>query len=166
MHSSPEMNLRPGGTDDECVIAFLPDWFVVREVTGRLEREAVVALLAETGHPETDRRGIAEGARVFASCDPAAPHAEAVVAAAVLVPRAEADAELTLIAVTPAVRGRRLANRLLAPVADVLRAEGLRRIVASMRRDEPELTSSLKGMGFRPMHDVGGDGRVWLELEL
>ncbi len=157
---------RPHVVTDQRDEPNLPDWFVVREARpGEPERDAAVALLDTNGGAEA-QGGVSDGARVFVAWDPAAPPEEAIVAVAIVASRFGAVAELGPVAVSPSFLGQHLTQRLLAPVTDVLRGEGVRRLGAAVGPDDPRLTRTLEGVGFRPTFWGDRTRKIWHELEL
>lgn len=147
------MNDREGSGANETT------FLVVREMTRSADRDAALALLVGT-------RSADAGARLFAACDPATPAGEAVVAAAMVVLWPNGVAELRVINVTPTFGDRAKAGRLLRPLADMLRAEGWRSLVAAVDAGDTELRHALERDGFRPSGASRPDGSACLTLAL
>jgi GNAT superfamily N-acetyltransferase len=135
---------------------------VFRRLRSLSEREAASSLLADSGVPQpTVSPG---GAVLFGLWDLAAPAGEGLVGVAAT--RALDDGgsvELCGIAVPPALRRRGLGYRLVTEVADALRVEGARRLVAKSTDAQSPATALLARAGF--VAAAGTDAaQVYLEL--
>ena len=124
----------PWGEDE--VHAGLPPCLVARELTGP--------------------------SRLVVLVDPATPLGERTVAVAAVAPGDGGTAELALVAVDRGLPPEEPAARLVAAAADLLRADGARRLVATGAVDPVPGAGTLRRLGFRPAEREPG----WYVLEL
>jgi GNAT superfamily N-acetyltransferase len=136
---------------------------VFRRVQSPSEREAASSLLADSGVPAAAVRSLGD-AVLFGLWDLAAPDGEALVGVAATRPLEGAGwVELCGIAVRAGLRRRGLGRRLLAEVADALRADGAERLLAGCADAHSPATALLAYAGF--VATAGTDvGRLYLEL--
>ncbi len=127
------------------------------------EREVASILLADSGLPPSTDRG-PDGTVLFGLWDLAASNAEALVGVAATRPLDDGRAaKLCGIAVRASLRRRGLGRRLLAEVADALRADGAERLLARPADAQGPAAALLARAGFA----ATTDGEVgWLYLEL
>jgi ribosomal protein S18 acetylase RimI-like enzyme len=135
---------------------------VFRRVRSTSERQAAAMLLADSGMPPAPDRG-PDGTVLFALWDLAAPAGEALVGVAATRPLDAGAVELCGIAIRVGLRRRGLGRRLLAEVADALRADGAQRLLARPAGGQSPAAALLARAGFAATNqgDVG-----WRYLEL
>ena len=143
---------------------------VFRQVRSASERETASRLLADGGvpAPAADRPG---GTVLFGLWDLAAPAGDGPVGAAATRPVDDAGTvELCGIVVRAGLRRRGLGRRLLAEVADALRADGAARLLARLESTNGPAAALLARAGFVATTDAdkaagtGTDGWCYLEL--
>lgn len=135
-----------------------PAPLLLRPVPRGPMRGPVTDLLSQSGRSERHVRDWCEDADVFALYDPTG-EADEPPAAALLAERLGGGltCELRLVVVAPEHRGRQLGIRLVSESGNVLRAQGVRRLVASCANTEVALMWLLQRAGFRYSH-VERDG--------
>jgi GNAT superfamily N-acetyltransferase len=143
---------------------------VFRKPRSRPEREAVTSLLADSGVPPAAIRGAGDTV-LYGLWDLAAPTGEGLVGVAATRMLDDAGSvELCGIAVLAAFGHRGLGYRLVTEVADALRVEGARRLVAKSADRQSPATALLARAGFVAAVDADGQpGETdvgWLYLEL
>jgi GNAT superfamily N-acetyltransferase len=139
-----------------------PAGIVFRRVQTSPEREAAVGLLVDSGVPVPTVHG--PGTLLFGLWDLAAADPEVLVG--VVATRsldAAAAVELCGLAVRAGQRGRGLGRRLLAEVADTLRAAGAARLITRPAPAHSPAAALLARAGFAA---TGGTDAGWLYLEL
>jgi ribosomal protein S18 acetylase RimI-like enzyme len=135
---------------------------VFRRVRSSWEREAAARLLADSGAPAL-AAGSLGGTVLFGLWDLAAPDMGALVGVAATRPLDAAAVELCTIAVRAGLRRRGLGRRLLAEVADALRADGAERLVAGCADAQSPVAALLARAGFVATVGADVDG-LYLEL--
>jgi hypothetical protein len=123
----------------------LPEWFLMRRIRPGQAGfgEAAASVLPDDARVAA---GLArENAQAFVLSDPAADAVSEPAAVALVQPLGDGVAEIRLAAGRP---GTSLA-RLLAPVLDALRAQGIRRAVSSSEGIGEDVASALELIGFR-----------------
>jgi hypothetical protein len=121
--------------------------------------DAVVTLLSGGRHA-AEARALCEAGEVYALVDVAAEVDEVPPAAAVVVPRDQAEMELALVA-APGPGGTDLVRRLLDELCDSLRRRRVARLVVPAAESDVPLTQALRAAGFRPhASDAGMYGLV------
>ena len=125
-----------------------PTWFLVRRLLpGQAAfEEALASVLADDVGIAA---GLDRGTQAFVLSDPAADAASEPAAVALVQPLGDAAVEIRLSAGRP---GAVLA-RLLVPVLDALRAQGVRRATSRHRSYDENVASALELVGF---HNHGG----------
>ena len=146
-----------------------PAPLLLRRVPRGPLRKPAADLLASSGRSERFAREWCDEAEVFALCDPAADVDEAPAAALLAVALGTGlTCEVRVVAVAPEHRGRRLGSRLLVEAGNMLRAQGVRRLVASAANTDINLMWLFQRVGFRFSH-VERDGclpeRGWVTGE-
>jgi GNAT superfamily N-acetyltransferase len=143
---------------------------VFRRVRLPSERQAASRLLADSGVPPPPVRS-AGRSLLFGLWDLAAPDGNGLVAVAATRPLDAAGAvELCGIAVRAGLRRRGLGRRLLAEVADALRADGAERLLARPAAAQSPAGALLARAGFVATTEADGEsagtdlGWVYLEL--
>ena len=115
--------------------------------------EAAIRVLASASRPEAYVRSWCAEGRVFALGDVDASPGDLPVGAVLALPvGAGRTVELRVVAVLPATGRKGVGRRLLAEVADALRSEGVRRLVAGTSNAELGLMTLLQEAGFRTAH--------------
>src|SRR2546423_10897235 len=142
-----------------------PETLLLRVVTAGACHDAAIELLASDGVPAAHVRAWADQGDLYTLGDPALCPGEGAVGAAVVTPSGAAPTvELRLLAVAPGHRGEGMGRRLLNDVGDVLRARGVRRLVASASNVDLGRMALFQKTGFQFAHDE--HDLLWFDLEL
>jgi ribosomal protein S18 acetylase RimI-like enzyme len=158
------------GGDNDLHSATPVTGIVFRRLRAPTERKAAKRLLADGGALATtvDRNN---GIVLFGLWDLAAPDPEALVAAAATRPADAGAVELCAIVVRAGLRHQGLGRRLVAEVADALRAKGAARLVTRLEGDHGPVAALLRRAGFvAAITDADGQSagmeaaRLYLEL--
>jgi hypothetical protein len=123
----------------------LPAWFLVRRLIPGQAGFARSAAAFWSDESDVGADLAREGAQLFALSDPAADGASEPAAVALVQPLGDAVSEIRLAAGSP---GTAL-GRLLIPVLDALRAQGMRKAVSRSETMDENVTAVLRHVGFR-----------------
>jgi ribosomal protein S18 acetylase RimI-like enzyme len=162
LDNGPEQTMNPASRRPVTGIVF-------RRAQSPSEREAASRLLVDSGVPAATVRSLAD-AVLFGLWDLAAPDVEALVGVAATRPLDAGAVELCGIAVRAGLRRRGLGQRLLAEVADALRADGAERLVARSPDAHSPAAALLARAGLaataRVHRESARTAVGWLYLEL
>lgn len=131
----------------------VPTPLLFRPVPSGPERDPLLPLLLSSGAPDAYVRDWYQDGQMFALADALADADAPPAGVAHALPvGAGRTVELRLFVVAPDHRGRGLGHRLLAELADHLRANGTRRLVAGLADSDPSRMKLLTRVGFRFAH--------------
>jgi ribosomal protein S18 acetylase RimI-like enzyme len=128
----------------------LREWLVLKEAVHDVTRRKMLCMLRDAGWAHGER---VTGVRVFWLQELAG--AEDPIAAVALVPVGPRSVRILRAAVAPQHRSYGIESKLVADLADVLRAEGIRRLIAAAHAGElgSDVLSTLGFTQTRPTED-------------